>query len=112
MNTTFAMTLLAGAAYAQLGSKEQRYINHNAQYNVNIRSAEEYRKRQLIFSENCDIIDETNRKADESGNPQALRLAHNFTSTMTEDELEEMMGIADMDIDWDDGVGLDQDRQR
>jgi len=31
---------------------------------------------------------------------------------MTEDELEEMMGIADIDIDGDEGFGLGQDRQR
>ena len=92
-NTSITLFTIACAAYAKPLGQDQRFSSHAAQYNVEIKTAEQYRERQRIFSENDAIIEETNRKADESGSSQALRLAHNFTSTMTEDEINNMMGL-------------------
>ena len=77
-----------------------------------MKTAKEYRQRQQIFNENDAVIEETNRKADEIGSSQALRLAHNFTSTMTEDEVEKMMGLNLNDIDEDRELAMDADSAR
>ena len=111
-NTSITLFTIACAAYAKPLGQDQRFSSHTAQYNVEIKTAEQYRERQRIFSENDAIIEETNRKADESGSSQALRLAHNFTSTMKEDEINNMMGLKMEDTDSDrDDLELEWNRQ-
>merc|ERR1719282_1533518 len=112
-NISIALFSTAIVAQAKPLGQDQRFTAHTAQYNVDMKTAKEYRQRQQIFNENDAVIEETNRKADEIGSSQALRLAHNFTSTMTEDEVEKMMGLNLNDIDEDrDNIELKWNRQR
>lgn len=50
--------------------------------------------RQDNFHKAQSVIDAQNRKADESGDPMALRLKMNFTGDMTAEEYEKMLGRA------------------
>ena len=103
MKSSFALAVLASVAIARgslldtssLGKlgNDKKFNEHTAKYNVSIKSVGDYAIRQAIFRENDAIIEEQNAKSEYYGKKNALKLAHNQTSTMTLEELNAMMGL-------------------
>lgn len=73
--------------------RDQKFNDHTAQFNVEINTVSEYALRQTIYRENDKVIQRQNAKADLAGDTRTLRLAHNFTSTMTRDEYRSLLGV-------------------
>ena len=103
MKSSFALAVLASVSAARgnhvdtsgLGKlgNDQKFNDHAAKFNVNIRNVSDYSTRQGIYRQNDQIIEAQNAKSAASGKKNALKLAHNQTSTMTQDELNALMGL-------------------
>ena len=86
------MARLDTRSLGRLG-RDKKFNDHTAQFNVGINTVNEYALRQSIYQENDKIIERQNAKADSLRGTRTLRLAHNFTSTMTKDEYKKLLGV-------------------
>jgi len=57
------------------------------------KDSREFNKRLELWSTTDTIIEQTNHRSETSGVPDAVILGHNFTSDMTMEEKENMLGL-------------------
>ena len=72
---------------------EARFVKFAAELNKDYRSTEELVKHENKWKQSDDIIKAHNEKAAKSGKKNAVKLRHNMTSDMEDDEFKAMMGI-------------------
>jgi len=105
MKQSFAIAAVAGLAAAAPASSHHNnrpngklgndpmFLEYASRYNKDIRNPATFTLKQQNYHASESKIQSQNRKADESGDPNALRLAHNFTSDMSTDEYLSLLGL-------------------
>ena len=105
MKQSFALAAFAGVAFAGpaggnsaygLGNKldnDPAFADFASKYNKDIRDAATYAKKLARFHTNQGIVNDVNRKADESGDPLALRLDINWTADLEPEEYAKLLGL-------------------
>ena len=105
MKQSLAIAAVAGLAAAapsnthhsnrpsgKLGN-DPAFLEYASRFNKDIRDPVSFTLRQQRYHAAESTISAQNRIADESGDPNALRLGHNFTSDMTRDEYLGLLGL-------------------
>ena len=105
MKQSFAIAAVAGLASAAPSSShhstrpsgklgnDPAFLEYASRYNKDIRDPVSFTLRQQNYHHAESTISAQNRIADASGDPNALRLGHNFTSDMTRDEYLGLLGL-------------------
>ena len=90
MKFELALIAIVGTATAsRLGAqKEIEYQGFAARVGRNIQSLNEYERRLGNFLKNDAFINKENQKSQESGQRDPMKLGHNITSDMDDDEYE------------------------
>ena len=71
----------------------KRFTEYALKFGRQYKDANEFQMRQRIWKKTDDLINETNKAADESDHPNPMRAAHNKFSDMTDKEREAHLGV-------------------
>merc|ERR1712060_715804 len=105
MKQSFAVAALAGMVAAAPSSShhsnrpegklgnDPAFLEYASRFNKDIRNPGAFTVRQQRYHDSESKIQAQDRIADASGDPNALRLGHNFTSDMTTDEYLGLLGL-------------------
>lgn len=72
---------------------DKKFAEHCAKWNTRIEESADFKVKQERYHKADEFIRKTNQKADLSGEVDALRLAHNPFSTMSDDEKKGWLGF-------------------
>lgn len=103
MKASFALAAFIGVAAAgphRLGmtrggklGEDPKFLSYVSKYNKNVTDAATFSRKQNRYHANDNIIAEHNRKAARSSDPDALILAHNWTSDLEPAEYQQLLGL-------------------
>lgn len=97
------LAIVASVNASRYGRRiERKFLNHEAKWGRKIHNMREYEKKLGNYLSNDAYIEENNKKAMESGDPDAVILGHNLMSDM---DVEEMSGYF-----WDTIVPTNMDK--
>ena len=97
MQKAFAIAAIAAAVQAAPGARrgnkqDKKFAEHCAKWNTRVGDTADFDKKQVLYHATDEKVRAQNQKADASGDPDALRLAHNMFSTMDDEEKKGWIG--------------------